>query len=70
MECIGDRADVAATGPRVRANLCAQCQWGGEGCTWNHAEFAHGGWRRDDFPRVRVYPCENYSARVDDPATR
>ena len=29
-----------------------------------------GGWRRDDFPRVRVYPCENYSARVDDPATR
>ena len=71
VECIGDIQDAAKSGPRVRANLCALCQWGADGtCVWGNAEFARGGWRMVEVPVVRWERCESYSARVDDPATR
>lgn len=65
MECIGDIQDAAKSGPRVRANLCAQCQHGETGeCAWGFQEFARGGWTQEQVPVVRMVPCAQYSVRV------
>lgn len=67
MECYAERID-AAYQPRTRANLCARCQWGDNGCAWGLPEFARGGWRLVQGPAVRYERCESYSPSVDDPA--